>query len=81
MEAGWHPRDVQREVRAMSDTSIDTRSRVHRPDQTVYFVLDDFGPIGMIWRGADIERISIKAVIADLLINSIAIRFASLASI
>jgi hypothetical protein len=35
----------------------------------------------MIWRGADIERISIKAVIADLLINSIAIRFASLASI
>jgi hypothetical protein len=36
-------------------------------DQTVYIVLDDLGPIGMAWRGADVERISMEIVIIDLL--------------
>lgn len=36
-------------------------------DQTVYIVLDDLGSIGMAWRGADVERISIEMVITDLL--------------
>jgi hypothetical protein len=36
-------------------------------EQTVYFVLDDFGPIGMSWRGANVERISMEIVIIDLL--------------
>jgi hypothetical protein len=36
-------------------------------DQTVYIVLDSLGPIGMAWRGADVERISMEIVIIDLL--------------
>jgi hypothetical protein len=42
---------------------------MHHAHQTVYLVLDDFGPIGMAWRGANSERISMEAVIADLLDN------------
>jgi hypothetical protein len=36
-------------------------------DQTVYIVLDDLGSIGMAWRGADVERITMETVIIDLL--------------
>src|SRR4051812_44251547 len=36
-------------------------------DHTVYIVLDDLGPIGMAWRGVDVERISMDIVINDLL--------------
>jgi hypothetical protein len=36
-------------------------------DQTVYIVLDDLGPIGMAWRGVDVERTSMEMLITDLL--------------
>jgi hypothetical protein len=36
-------------------------------DQTVHLVADDIGPIGRVWREADLERTDLEAVIVDLL--------------
>lgn len=35
-------------------------------DQNVYLVVDDFGPMGRVWREADVEATDLETVIIDL---------------
>ena len=45
-----------------------TRSFVpYGADQTIYLVVDNFGPVGSVCRETEIERPEIESVIADLL--------------
>jgi hypothetical protein len=36
-------------------------------DQTVYIVVDDFGPLGRAYRETDVERTDLETTVADLL--------------
>jgi hypothetical protein len=46
-------------------------------DQTVYLVVDRFGPFGSVYRETEVERTDIETIIADLCQGNSTTRFAS----
>lgn len=48
-------------------SELDPLDCAERHDQTVYLVLEGFGPLGRAYRESDIERTDLETTISDLL--------------